>query len=161
MTQQKPKSKTQPANGTVIGTAVLVGFCGLALWGWLPKGDAQVQEIRTPNNDLTARLESSQETLANLIEVTGERPLFHSTRTPPAAPEAPVAPVAPEATLTLVGILGSEGEKVALLRISTSPQIFRLEEDARLGDWQIVAIGDATIDVRKEDGTTDRLSIGE
>jgi hypothetical protein len=161
MTQQKPKSNGNAMNSNAIGLAVLVGFCALALWGWMPKGDTQEQAVRTPTSDLTARLETSQDTMANLIEVTTDRPLFHSTRTPPIAPEAPVAPVAPEATLTLVGILGADGEKVALLRISTSPQIYRLQDGARLGDWEIVKIGDATIDVRKDDGTTDRLVIGQ
>lgn len=97
--------------------------------------------------------------LEGLIAVTGDRPLFQADRRPVAAPEAP-APAA-EAVLILVGILVDGEERLALVRRSTSEQLFQIEAGGRLGPWQIVSVDAASVSVRKDDGSTFSLRIGE
>jgi hypothetical protein len=142
---------------TLAGPAILAVFCLASLWIWVPPmgGDAQVPE--TGPQDLTARLAEHRAEIAALIPVTGERPLFQADRRPVAAPEAP-AP-APEATLLLVGILADGEARMALVRRSTSPELFRIEAGGRLGPWQILSVDITSITVGEADGSTFTLQL--
>lgn len=141
------------------GAVIFAVFLALAAWVWLPGATPAPTVQPTPASNLDATLQAGQEQMASLIAVTTERPLFHATRTPPAAPEAPAAPVVPEPTLTLVGILGVDEDKVALVRISTSPELFRLGAGAQLGDWEIVSIDTDEVTISKNGGAPQKFSI--
>ena len=147
--------------GWLIGAGVLVGFCAASLWIWIPRAAVVPSASTTPTVDLAARVQAMDEKLAGFIEVTSERPLFHATRRPEptATPEAPPAPP-PEPTLALVGILGEGDARIALVRTSTSPQLYRLETNATLGPWEVLEITDRSVRVLK-DGNEQTLRIGE
>lgn len=161
MSDPKPKPNGKSALDGLAGLVVLGLFCGLAAWIWVPDNTTQRPVQVQTTNDLSARLAASRDKLAELVQVTGERPLFHSTRRPPAAPEAPAAPAVVEPTLTLVGILGVEGSKVALIRISTGPQLYRIEEGGRINAWDVVSIGNDSVEVTKDGQTIETIEIGE
>ena len=161
MNDPRPMKTIKKGPGRLAGLVVLGAFCALAAWIWVPVSDTQRAAPAQPTNDLNARLVTSREKLAELIPVTGERPLFHSTRRPEAAPEAPAAPVVVAPTLSLVGILGVEGSKVALIRISTGPQLYRIEAGGRINAWDVVSIGNDKVEVTKDGQTIEVLEIGE
>ncbi|MEJ8561261.1 hypothetical protein QTO30_08520 [Yoonia sp. GPGPB17] len=143
----------------ILGLAVAAVFCALIIWIWLPQTPAATPAASSPARDVTARLAASQERLADLIAVTSERPLFDATRRPVAAPEVAAPVAAPEPVLTLVGILGIEDEKVALVRISTSAQLYQLNEGDTLGAWDVLDIAAYSITVRKDGDATQELFI--
>ena len=154
------KTKAKVLSDGTIGLVVLGVFCVLAVWVWVPAAPAVVATPPTVVDDVNATLQAGQEEMAGFIVVTGERPLFHATRRPQAAPEQPPAPVAPEPVMTLVGILGVDDEKVALVRVSTSAQLYRLSEGAQLGPWQVMSISSASIEVSKDGAAPEVLTIG-
>lgn len=149
------------ASERMFGLIVLAAFAALAAWIWLPQAPVTAVPSTGPTRDVTARLTASQDRLADLIEVTTERPLFDATRRPVAAPEeaAPVAP--PEPVLTLVGILGIEDEKVALVRISTSAQLYQLNKGDRLGAWDVLDITANSLTVSKNGEAAEQLVIDQ
>lgn len=161
MTDPMPMASKKSVPDKLAGLIVLGLFCALAVWIWVPKTEVQRTTQMQTTNDLNARLATSREKLAELIPVTSERPLFHSTRRPEAAPEAPAAPIVVEPTLTLVGILGVEGSKVALIRISTGPQLYRIEAGGRINAWDVISIGNDSVEVTKDGQTVEVLAIGE
>ena len=150
-------------SGTLIGALVLAVFCGASVWIWIPRAATAPEGVAAaPALDLAARLQMMDETLAGYIAVTSERPLFHATRRPePAAAPALAPPPPPEPTLSLVGILSDGDARLALVRTSTSPALYRLEAGARLDRWQILEISATGIRVRKEDGAEQVLRIGQ
>ena len=148
--------------GKLTGLAVLGVFGAAALWVWVPQAAAPTSVTTAPAVDLAARVQMMDERLSGFIAVTTERPLFDATRRPPTA-EAPEAPATPQAepTLTLVGVLGDGNARLALVRTSTSPQLYRLETGARLDRWEVLEIGPSSIRVRKDDNAEEILRIGQ
>ncbi|PJI84916.1 hypothetical protein BC777_2909 [Yoonia maricola] len=149
------------AKERTIGIVVFATFCVLALWIWIPQTPTSTAPASGPGRDVMGRLAASQERLADLIAVTSERPLFDATRRPVAAPEAAAPAAPPEPVLTLVGILGIEDEKVALVRISTSAQLYRLNKGDTLGAWRILDITANSVTVSKDGGDAGQLFIDQ
>ncbi len=141
------------------GPLAFAGFAFVSLWIWLPAGDAALPQAEGEGRDLATRLAAQEETLAALIPITGERPLFDATRRPLAAPEAPAPP--PEAVLVLVGILGDGDQRIALVRQSTSADLYQLEPGGQLGPWQVLSVDIGAITVSKDGGPEYTLRLGE
>ena len=53
-----------------------------------------------------------------------------------------------------------EGSKVALIRISTGPQLYRIEAGGRINAWDVVSIGNDSVEVTKDGQTIEVLEIG-
>ncbi len=131
-----------------------VGMICLVLAGaiWMPLVDDD--QVSLPVNapaapaaraDISSQLaEGSEELLA--------RPLFHITRRPPevAAPVVPEAP--PPVTLSLTGIVNDETDRIALMRLSSQPELLRGREGENIGDWTIEEITENTVTVANGDG---------
>jgi hypothetical protein len=143
--------------GRIVGQLIFAVFCLAAVLIWFPSQSSQVTVPAGGSQDLAARLAEHQAEIAALIPVTGDRPLFQADRRPLAAPEAP-AP-APEAVLVLVGILGDGEERIALVRRSTSENLFQIEAGGRLGKWQVVTVGISSITVTEDGGSTFTLRL--
>jgi len=142
-----------------VGIATLMLFCAMAAWIWVPSAPRQGSTVSTPARDISARLAANQEQMEALISVTTERPLFDATRQPQTAPAQAAPDVAPDPVLTLVGVLGVDEERVALVRVSTSAQLYRLAQGASLGPWRVIDIETNAIVVSKDGGPPDRLVI--
>ena len=69
-----------------------------------------------------------------------------------------VAP-APEVVITLVGILDSELNRIALIRKSDAPEILRLRAGQSVGDFRVVAISKRGVRMRSEAGEELELSL--
>lgn len=144
-----------------IGPVMLLIGLVLAAWVWMPAGSqATPTNLGTKAPSLSDRIATGQEKMAALVTVTTERPLFHGSRRPEAAPEAPVVAPPPEPTLMLVGVISDKGAQLALLRLSDSPQLYRVEQGGQLGRWQIDEIGKNHVLVTKDDKTQSVLKIG-
>ncbi|MEM7719354.1 MAG: hypothetical protein AAF222_09115 [Pseudomonadota bacterium] len=137
---------------------LIVGTFALAAAAvWLPRGGATTVSAAPALKELDARLSSGSERLANLIEVTNERPVFHASRRPIAAPEAPKVA---EATLALLGIIAEEnGETLAFVKVSNG-SLYRIGKGETVGRWRILDIGTETISVSKDGQTPYMLSVG-
>ena len=157
MSSAKPKSQL----GGLVGILIFAGFCGLAAWIWVPGAPATVAQTRQTPDTVSTTVADGIAQLAALIPVTTERPLFHATRKPKQAPEPVAAPAAPERTLSLVGILGDDGAQIALVRISGSSELYRVEAGGNVEQWQVLFIGENFVQVSKDDGDPFLLSIGE
>jgi len=150
-------SRLIASRASVAGWVAFAVFCLAAVWIWVPRSN-QTQALQTTGEmDVNVRLREHRATLAELISVTGDRPLFQMDRRPLAAPEAPEPPA--EAVLVLVGILVDGTERLALVRRSTSPELFQIEVGGRLGPWQILEVDEGSISVRKDDGSTFSLRL--
>jgi len=134
-------------------------FLALSAWVWLPSSVPFTPSNSATPSDVTTRLSANQDRLAELIDITNNRPLFDATRQPQATPEQPPPAAPPEPVLSLVGILGLDDDRVALVRVSTSAQLYRLSEGTSLGPWQVLEITDRAISVSKNGGEPDRLTI--
>lgn len=87
-----------------------------------------------------------------------ERPLFSTTRLPPAPKpkpkpkqiivRKPPPPREPPLRVRLVGIVTGNGQRIALLRDPGSSKTMRLSVGDKVHAWRIESIGDATIKVR-------------
>lgn len=87
-----------------------------------------------------------------------ERPLFSTTRLPPAPKpkpkprqiivRKPPPPREPPLSVRLVGIVTGNGQRIALLRDPGSSKTMRLSVGDKVHAWRIESIGDATIRVR-------------
>ena len=88
------------------------------------------------------------------------RPLFHMSRRPPVVATVPQpAPVV--VTLSLTGVVNSDNDKLALMRLSNSTQLFRLRIGESVGDWEIADITANTVEVIKSDGTREVISLAQ
>ena len=150
----------------LFGFSVFGISCILALWVWMPKNLDTAQEQARPTYDLSESVTEMQKRMSDLVVVTGTRPLFNVSRRPAPTsqprPDAPISAPPPEqVTLNLVGVLGDQGNYVALVRLSDSPQLYRLEVGQQIGQFQIMAIEDASIQVSNDDGETEQIVIGE
>jgi len=151
----------QIMQNNIIGVIMLGVFAALSIWVWLPSAAPPVPMMASTESNLTDRLEANQNRLADLIDVTTNRPLFDATRQAQSAPEQPAPAPPPEPVLSLVGILGVDEERVALVRVSTSAQLYRLTEGATLGPWQVIEISTNGISVSKDGAAPDRLVIDQ
>jgi hypothetical protein len=157
--QPTPAGKTQGGLGATAaaGRDWLVGGLALglyllaALWIWMPQENDNAPAPDVQPKDLAARLAEHQSRIADLIPVTAERPLFQADRRPVAAAEAPPPPA--DAVLMLVGILVDGEDRMALVRRSTSEELFPVEAGSRLGKWQIISVDISSITVSENDGT--------
>lgn len=143
--------------GTLFGPVGFAVFCLASLWIWLPPASTNAPAPEDGPQDLSTRLASHRAEIAALIPITGDRPLFQADRRPLAAPEAPAPP--PEAVLVLVGILGDGDERIALVRRSTSEDLFQIEAGGQLGQWQILSVDISSITVSEADGSTFTLRL--
>jgi len=147
--------------GGLLGLIIFAGFCGAAAWMWLPKDTAPGSATSIPTEGVPDTDNNVEQVLAELIAVTTERPLFHASRRPMQAPVAAPAPQAPELTLALVGIIVDGDARVALMRISNSPELYRVAAAGQLAEWQILQIADDFVEVRKGSEDPFILSIDE
>ncbi|NJS37748.1 MAG: hypothetical protein HC783_00665 [Rhodobacteraceae bacterium] len=132
-------------------------FCLASFWIWLPPASNSAPANEDGPQDLVTRMAAYEAEIAALIPVTGDRPLFQADRRPIAAPEAPAPP--PEAVLVLVGILGDGDERIALVRRSTSEDLFQIEAGGQLGQWTILSVDISSISVSEADGSTFTLRL--
>lgn len=135
----------------IVGGLVLAVFLFAALWIWVPTASEDAPVLEVQPKDLAARLAEHQAEIAALIPVTVERPLFQADRRPVAAAEAPPPPA--DAVLMLVGILVDGEDRMALVRRSTSEELFPVEAGSRLGKWEIISVDINSITVSENDGT--------
>lgn len=133
--------------GGLLGLMIFAAFGAASVWMWLPPNTAQPTTTDVPEEGKV--LSDNAQSLAALIAVTTERPLFHASRRPVQAPAAAPAPQAPELVLSLVGVIVDGNDKVALVRISNSPELYRVAAEGRLAEWQILRIGEDFVEVRK------------
>lgn len=141
---------------------VVLGLYGLlAVWIWLPPSTPDLPPARPPALDIADGLTATESRLAELAEVTAERPLFQPTRRPLPTESAPVSVAAPEATITLVGILGDSGSESALVRLSSSPELYLVQPGDQLAEWQILGVGPASIELSKSGSTPFILPLGQ
>lgn len=142
----------------LLPTLIIGAFVLAAAALWLPRGGTATVAAAPELKELDARLSSGSERLANLIEVTNERPVFHASRRPVAAPEAPKAP---EAMLSLLGIIAEDnGETLAFVKVSTTGALYRIGKGETVGRWRILEIGTESISVSKDGQAPYTLSIG-
>ncbi len=139
------------------GPLVFLVFCTVAAAVWMQGAAAPPATGSGTARSLEARLAEGRERLAALVPVTAERPLFQPGRRPEAAPEAP--PPAPPPALMLVGIIGDGDQRLALVRMSDSEELFRLDPGGRIARWEILSIGEATIAVSEDGGAPFELRI--
>ena len=60
----------------------------------------------------------------------------------------------------LVGVLADADARMALVRVSTAPDLYRVAAGTRLGPWEILEIGADAVRVSKEGGAPYALRIG-
>lgn len=130
-------------------------FAFLAVVIWLPQSAppvVQPPKAALDSEDLAAQL---AEQLARGAESLSSRPIFNITRRPPevAAPAA-----APQVTISLVGILNTEGRQIALLRMSNSPDLVKRRVGEKIGKWQVKSITPAQV-VLSSEGAEDQVMI--
>lgn len=140
------------------GPVIFGIFCLVAVAIWLPGGGGPAPAGSDGAQDLSARLLQGRQRIEALIPVTAARPLFDMSRRPVAAPDAPAPP--PEAVLVLVGILGDGEERIALLRLSNSQELYQLEPGGRLGRWEILSIDQNVVSVQAEGEAPMPLRLG-
>lgn len=142
----------------LVPVLILAGFALAAAAVWLPRGAAKTV-INAPSfQELDARLSSGSARLSDLIAVTNERPVFHTTRRPVATPEAPKAP---EPVLSLLGIIADDGtETLAFVKVSTTGTLYRIGAGETVGRWRILDIGTEEITVSKDGNEPYILRIG-
>ncbi|MEM6386423.1 MAG: hypothetical protein AAF718_09330 [Pseudomonadota bacterium] len=134
------------------------GFALVAALLWMPRGSSDAVAEAPALKELEARLSSGSQRLADLIEVTNERPVFHASRRPIATPEAPKAP---EPELSLLGVIAEDnGETLAFVKVSTTGALFRIGKGETVGRWRILEIGTEAISVSKDGQAPYTLRIG-
>ena len=67
-----------------------------------------------------------------------------------AAEQPQAAPVS--VTLTLTGVLDSDNDQIALLRLSNSPELLRKRVGETVGEWTILGITKTTVSVQNASG---------
>ncbi len=136
----------------LIGLAAAALMLAAAALIWLPggggPGTVQPSQVQAMSANTLAPLRT---VLNDFAPVVTQRPLFHSTRRPYEAPVA--APVEIQVTLTLVGILNKDSQKVALIRLSDGDTLYRVTKGDRLRDWTILDVAERGV-VYTEDGVT-------
>ncbi|MEJ6402877.1 type II secretion system protein N [Yoonia sp. 2307UL14-13] len=143
----------------LIGLLICTLLCMAALLIWRTDPPAPPPQTSQQQDTLAQRIAEREETLAPLIAVTQERPLFHASRSPVQAP-TPAAPVAaPQPTLALVGILADQEARIALLRLSNSTELYRVGPGGRLAQWEVVTVGPDFVAVRENGGEMVTLSM--
>ncbi len=80
-----------------------------------------------------------------------ERPLFSPTRQPPAEGVAAVAPSEPELQVTLVGVIISSDEQIAIVRLKDATSFARLSVGDSFQGWVLNSIEPSRITFRRGD----------
>ena len=143
---------------SVISGSAAILLIAAALLMWIPAAQPERAVSSAATQQSERRLIAAQEQLAAYATSMAKRPVFHQTRLPPVEQAEPVAP---EVELTLVGVLDSAETRIALLRLSNSPRLYRLEAGERLGKWMIIEIGKTSIKALTEGGALTEMSIGD
>lgn len=151
--------RTVPLISRFAAPCVLAIYLGLAGWVWFPAAPAPAP-VKQAAQDSLVRISQGQERLAELVEVTTTQPLFTPSRRPEAQPEATQPAPAPDPTLTLLGVVGGDGNRVALVRLSTSSELHRVKQGDQLGAWQIDEIGIDFVRAGKTGSRSQLLTIG-
>ncbi|MEO1563245.1 MAG: hypothetical protein AAFR98_07390 [Pseudomonadota bacterium] len=146
------KLLTLDAKASTIVAGVIAFF---VLILWFPVG-----LYRAPSSNISQaadrELSSYREALRELSPVITNRPVFDRSRRPVQAPEAPVvAPV----TLQLVGVLTDGRERIALVRLSNSPTLYRLKDGDTLLDWTVRRINEQDIVIKKRGESAQTIGI--
>lgn len=103
---------------------------------------------------------SANDVLAAGAEDLLARPLFHMTRRPPVV-ATPVQPAPVIVTLSLTGVVKSNDDNIAILRLSNSTEVFRRRVGERLGNWEITDITESSVEVTKADGSQEVISLNQ
>ncbi len=111
--------------------------------------DGQIEPIPAEPSFVMRPIEDFGETV--------ERPLFSSTRSPPA--DAPVEVAAPEPENTdldfiLQGVVITTDQRVALIRPQSGGDVIRLQEGGKIRGWDIVAILPDQVTLRRNGNET-------
>ena len=80
-----------------------------------------------------------------------ERPLFSPNRRPPAEGVAAVAPSAPELEVTLVGVIISSEEQIAIVKLKDATSFARLSVGDTFQGWVLNSIEPSRITFRRGD----------
>lgn len=143
---------------TVLPGLIIGAFALAAALIWIPRDSGPTQISISQSQDIHALQDAAAERLAELIEVTGQRPVFHASRKPVAAPEAPKAP---EPELLLLGIISEDDTRVlAFVKISNGASLYKVGEGEIIGKWRVLEIGNRAITVSKDGNAPYTLSIG-
>ncbi|KIT15872.1 hypothetical protein [Jannaschia aquimarina] len=133
----------------LVPKAIVVGFGLTAAAIWLPKSGPAPVDLDGPVTDLSYDVRQAETRLAELARHAAERPLFQASRRPEQA--STPAPPPPAPTLILVGVLSDADSRMALVRLSNAPTLYRLAAGTTFGPWSILSIGPDTIRVSKDD----------
>ena len=133
------------------GIGAFVVLVIAAIWIWRPQQSVVPVTQSSVQSTLGTRIAERDEVLGELIGVTTERPLFHGSRKPPQNAEPAVPAPPPKPTLTLVGVLSDQDERIALVRISNREELYRVTAGGQLANWRIIEVGDNFVSVQ-EDG---------
>jgi hypothetical protein len=147
---------TESKNWLPLLLAAVIALAGLVLWDRQSGDDASPAAVRTaeksPRVPAVSRSGEGIDPTANLtldmLHDTLARPLFERSRrpieVPPPPPPLPVAPAPPAAidhnALSLLGVVASEGRKVALLKRNSTGQYVRAEVGDTVDGWTIISI---------------------
>ena len=80
-----------------------------------------------------------------------ERPLFSPTRRPPAEGVAAVAPSEPELKVTLVGVIISSDEQIAIVKLNDAASFARLSVGDSFQGWVLDSIEPSRVTFRRGD----------
>ena len=85
--------------------------------------------------------------LSSYTEIVS-RPVFSPTRRPPTAARVVGERGAGTAAVSLIGVILSADERIALIKLATGARVLRLRENERLDGWTLVAIELRRVTVR-------------
>jgi hypothetical protein len=98
-----------------------------------------------------------------------ERPLFTPSRRPPPMPEtvvvpqssipAPLAPASPPPSYILLGVIRDGDRAIALLRGREDGRNIRVEAGDVIGGWEISAVQQASVSLRRQDGALHEIPL--
>ena len=77
--------------------------------------------------------------LSSYAEIVS-RPVFSPTRRPPTAARVVGEPVVGTLAVSLIGVILSADERIALIKLAAGARVLRLRENERLDGWTLVAI---------------------
>ncbi|MEM6888118.1 MAG: hypothetical protein AAF636_08265 [Pseudomonadota bacterium] len=137
------------------GYSVLACSGVLALAIWFPQGHTAPETASVVETSLEQRVFQKEARLGALTNTIAARPVFHASRRPVAAPEA--APT-PKAVLSLVGVIGNEDESIALMKVSTSSEVYRLKKGGSIGPWSVVSIASDRVYISEANGEPFQIS---
>ena len=150
------KTGSNPVNMFALLAAAVFGAAALVIW--LPKGASTEFNQPPVAVETGSSFAASEDMIASSVAPIAERPLFDMSRRPIVEEVVEPAPVA-EVTLSLVGILDSDDEEIALFRLSNSEEIFRLRAGQSVGGFKLEEINDGNVRVSTPDGEAKSLML--